>query len=103
MATINDVFSEFLKAINRAGSQNKLALLSEVPQSTINELVHGKKKMENLALSNFFKLFPDMEINFLGAPKDPSLIGQIQNVLTFIPASEHEKVLKILNVLYPNK
>lgn len=64
MMNTNTVETALKEAVKRAGSQLRLAEQSGVSQGNINGFLNGKNKVENMTIGTFFRLFPEIEVNF---------------------------------------
>lgn len=64
--TENDFLNALREAYRRAGTQQKLADLVGVTQSTIAGYFSKRYSVGNMTVSTLVKLFPNMTINFFG-------------------------------------
>ena len=100
MVTEKEIFRALKAAIKKHGSQNQLSKLTKVPQSTINDICNGNKAVGNITISNFLKLFPDMEINFFGSDQTLACPEKILKILNRLSDSEQQETYEALIACY---
>lgn len=88
---------DFIDAINEAiriyGSEDKLANMSGLKQPVINRIKNKKSSIENVTTGTWFKLFPDMQIDFFGTCKQKGHIATINKLLNRLTSDEQMDVI----------
>jgi hypothetical protein len=102
MVTEKEIFRAFKEAIKKYGSQNQLSKTTKVPQSTINDICNGNKAVGNITISNFLRLFPDMEINFFGSDQPLAYPERILKILNRLSDNEQQETYEALIACYPH-
>ena len=68
---LNTIPAAIREAIKQAGGQVPLSESSGVSQGQISDYICGRRKVENMTLGTFAKLFPDSVVFFFGKPENP--------------------------------
>ena len=66
MVKSQEISAALRELYEREGTQNRLARLAGITQSTVCAYLNGKAKVENMPVGVFLRLFRDMRIDFFG-------------------------------------
>lgn len=90
------------EAINRVGSELRLAKETKVPQSTINGIKNKKTPVNNITLGTLKKLFPDMQIDFFGTGEQKGYTKKILQLINRLEKIEQEEIYEAIIAHYPH-
>ena len=89
---LNEITDAIKEAIKRAGNQMALAESSLVSQGQISDYLCGRRKIENMTLGTFVKLFPESEVKYF----------RDTQVKPDVSSSIEKQVISILRSLDPD-
>ncbi|MDD5698795.1 MAG: hypothetical protein PHH77_09290 [Victivallaceae bacterium] len=72
-----ELYQALRERIHEVGSELKLSRISGVTQSNINNIKNKNISVSNIRLGTLQKLFPDMQIDFLGTGGKKGIEGKL--------------------------
>lgn len=101
------VINALRNAAKRSKTQSALAQKAGISQSTISDYLNGRYSVGNMTLSVFFKLFPEMKIDFFGecTGDDESDLRRTMYLEIFdgLSAEEQMRCLAMVIANFPEK
>ena len=94
MVSEDIVINALRNAAKRSKTQSALAQKAGISQSTISDYLNGRYSVGNMTLSVFFKLFPEMKIDFFGECTGDEVYDSLKSQLLeiFDALDDREKV-----------
>ena len=93
------ILNAIKQACMRAGNQLELARRTGLSQGQLSDYICGRRKIKNMTIGTFCRLFPEMAITFFQdqLPKEIDPVDcEIARILRGLTAREKAECLKIL-------
>ena len=86
--------------IKELGSELELSKKSGLTQANVNKIKNNHVAVENIKLGTLMKLFPNIQINFLGKEEPDDYINQILSFVNNLNLDEQKRALNILKATF---
>lgn len=104
--TDETILNALKDACMRAGNQLELARQTGLSQGQISDYICGRRKIRNMTLGTFGKLFPELTISFFPNQSSPAVDPveyEIVRLVRDLTPPEKAKCLKILAANFSEK
>lgn len=88
--------------IREVGNELKLSKISGVSQSNLNNIKNGRVPADNIRLKTLRKIFPNMQIDFLGTGGKKGIEGRLMKMINKLTPDEQADLAFALVKKYKN-